>query len=66
MGDTMKNKIDKGVGKLKEAVGQATGNGELRREGGVQKNTAKVKEKVQDAVDKTKDAIDQARDSRKK
>lgn len=52
--DKIKNKADEGVGKIKETVGGMTGNEEMRQEGEVDKNKAKLKDKVQDAADKAK------------
>lgn len=66
MDDKIKNKIDESVGRVKEAVGKGTGNDRLRREGAVEKNSAKLKDKVQDMVDKAKDAVDDVKDSFKK
>lgn len=53
--DKIENKIDEGAGRVKEAAGRVTGDEEMRREGEVEKDTAQLKDKVQDAVDKAKD-----------
>lgn len=55
--DKIKNKINEGVGKAKETVGKLTGDDKLRAKGAVQKNTAKIKDKVQDAVESAKGAF---------
>jgi uncharacterized protein YjbJ (UPF0337 family) len=55
--DKIKNKINEGVGKAKETVGKVTGDDKLRAKGAVQKNTAKIKDKVQDAVESAKGAF---------
>ena len=45
--------MDEAKGRVKKAVGELTGNEELKREGTVDKAAGKVKE----GVDKVKDAI---------
>jgi uncharacterized protein YjbJ (UPF0337 family) len=55
--DKIKNKINESVGKTKETVGKVTGDDKLRAKGAVQKNTAKIKDKVQDAVESAKGAF---------
>ncbi len=44
---------DEAKGRVKKAVGELTGNDELKREGTIDKASAKVK----DVVDKVKDAL---------
>jgi uncharacterized protein YjbJ (UPF0337 family) len=53
--DKLKNKIDEGAGKAKEAAGRVTGDEGMRQEGTGEKNAAQLKDKIQDAVDKAKD-----------
>lgn len=45
--------VDEAKGRVKKAVGELTGNDELKREGTIDKASAKVK----DAVDHVKDAL---------
>lgn len=53
--DKVQNKIDEGAGQVKETAGRVTGDEETRRQGEAEKDTAQLKDKVQDAVDKAKD-----------
>jgi uncharacterized protein YjbJ (UPF0337 family) len=57
----MKNK-DQVQGKLKQAVGDLTGDEELRKEGKADEKAGDVKEFVEDVMDKADDLIDAARD----
>jgi uncharacterized protein YjbJ (UPF0337 family) len=49
--------IDKGKGRVKEAVGDLTGDQSLKNEGKVDRATGAIKDKVGDAADKVKEAI---------
>ena len=49
--------LDEAKGKAKQAVGDLTGNDDLRREGKVDEKAGQVKDKVGDAVDKVKDKV---------
>jgi uncharacterized protein YjbJ (UPF0337 family) len=51
-------KIDEGKGRLKEAAGDLTGDQDLKNEGGVDRASGTVKDKVGDAADKAKDVLD--------
>jgi len=51
-------KFDEVKGRAKEAVGDATDDDDLKREGKADKAAGKVKQKVSGAVDKVKDAVD--------
>ncbi|WP_191487312.1 CsbD family protein [Pseudomonas sp. FEN] len=51
--DKIKGTANEAVGNVKQAVGKATGNNQLRAEGKAQE----LKGEVQKAVGKTKDAI---------
>jgi len=51
-------KFDEVKGRAKEAIGDATDDDDLKREGKADKAAGKVKQKVNDAVDKVKDAVD--------
>ncbi|HKR48698.1 MAG TPA: CsbD family protein [Pseudonocardiaceae bacterium] len=53
--DKIKHKIDEGAGRVKETMGNVTGDEELRQEGEFEKDKAQLKDKVADAVDKAKD-----------
>ena len=57
----MKNK-DQVKGKVKQAVGDLTGNEELRREGKADEKAGGVKEFVEDAKDEVDDLVDAAKD----
>ena len=48
---------DKVKGRIKERVGEATGNGPLRREGKLDRVAGDVKEKTGHAVDKMRDKL---------
>jgi uncharacterized protein YjbJ (UPF0337 family) len=51
------NKGEEFKGRTKEAAGDLTGNKDLQREGKADQTSAKVKDKVGDAVDSVKDAV---------
>lgn len=51
MGD-LKNKKDEVVGKVKESIGDMTGNDKLKLKGKAQKTSGKAKDKVADAKEK--------------
>jgi uncharacterized protein YjbJ (UPF0337 family) len=53
----MAEKMDDLKGRAKEAVGDATDNDRLKREGKVDRATSRVKEKVGDAADAVKDHL---------
>jgi uncharacterized protein YjbJ (UPF0337 family) len=53
----MAEKMDDLKGRAKEAVGDATDNDRLKREGKVDRATASVKDKVGDAADAVKDHL---------
>ena len=53
---------DTAKGRLKQAAGDLTGDGDLRREGKVDEAAGTVKEKIGDAADKVKDALRRDRD----
>jgi uncharacterized protein YjbJ (UPF0337 family) len=50
-------KIDEAKGRMKEAVGDATDDKEMKNEGKVDRATGTVKDKADDAADKAKDVI---------
>jgi uncharacterized protein YjbJ (UPF0337 family) len=57
----MGENIDKAKGRTKEAAGDLTGDGDLKREGKVDRASGSVKEKVGGAADKVKDAVSDKR-----
>ncbi|MEX2274643.1 MAG: CsbD family protein [Actinomycetota bacterium] len=58
----MGEKMDEAKGKAKQAVGDATDDDDLKREGKMDEVGAKVKEKTGDAVDAVKDKTKQLTD----
>lgn len=59
-GDKFENKAEEVGGKVKEGVGRATGDEELKAEGKADQTESKVKqagEKIKDAVENVKDAL---------
>lgn len=57
----MGGEADKGKGRVKEAAGDLTGDGDLKREGKVDRASGSIKDKVGGAADKVKDAISRKR-----
>ena len=53
----MAGKTDQTKGKAKEAVGDLTGNKDLKAEGKADRQAGEVKEKVDEAVDKVKSVV---------
>lgn len=49
--------IDTAKGRVKQAAGDLTGDGDLKREGKVDEATGTVKDKIGAAADKFKDAL---------
>jgi uncharacterized protein YjbJ (UPF0337 family) len=49
--------VDKAKGRVKEAVGDVTGDQSLKNEGRVDRASGSIKDKVGDAADKVKDAV---------
>jgi uncharacterized protein YjbJ (UPF0337 family) len=56
------NKTEQAKGKVKQAVGDLTGDEKLRREGKVDDASGSAKEKVGDLKDKAEDTIDAVKD----
>ena len=54
--------IDEAKGRAKQAVGDLTGDDDLRREGKVDEKAGQAKDKVGDVKDKAEDAIDKVKD----
>lgn len=59
---TGSGKGDQAKGRIKEAVGDLTGDKDLQREGKVDNASGKSKEGVEKAKDKITDAIDDVKD----
>ena len=57
----MGEKADKAKGRAKEAAGDLSGDGDLKREGKVDRASGSVKEKVGGAADKVKDVVSDKR-----
>lgn len=57
----MDNK-DQAKGKIKQAVGDLTGNKDLKRDGDADEKAGNVKRVVEDAKDKIEDLVDSAND----
>jgi uncharacterized protein YjbJ (UPF0337 family) len=53
----MTGKTDQMKGKAKEAVGDLTGDEELKSEGTADRQAGEVKEKVDEAIDKVKSVV---------
>lgn len=56
MSDDVRN-TDDAKGRVKEAAGDLTGDGDLKREGKVDQGTGKLKDGIEKAADKVKDAL---------
>ncbi len=54
--------LDEAKGKAKQAVGDLTGDDDLRREGKVDEKAGQAKDKVGDLKDKAENAIDKVKD----
>jgi uncharacterized protein YjbJ (UPF0337 family) len=50
-------KLDEAEGRMKRAVGEITGDDDLKNEGTVDKAAGKAKDPVDDVADKAKDAL---------
>lgn len=59
--DRLGNKGEEVAGRAKEAMGAASDNDELRREGKADQASAGLKDKVEDVKDTVTDAIDNLR-----
>jgi uncharacterized protein YjbJ (UPF0337 family) len=54
--------LDEAKGRAKQAVGDLTGNDDLRREGKVDEKAGQAKDKVGEVKDKAEDVIDKVKD----
>ena len=62
----MSGKTDDMKGRVKEAVGDLTGDKDLQREGKVDQAAGKIKDKAKDATDLVEDKVDDVKDKLKK
>jgi uncharacterized protein YjbJ (UPF0337 family) len=53
----MSGTVDKGKGRIKQAVGDLTDDKSLKNEGKIDESSGKIKDTVDDAVDKVKDKL---------
>jgi uncharacterized protein YjbJ (UPF0337 family) len=53
----MAGKADQAKGRIKKAVGELTGDEDLKREGGIDKASGKVKEATEKIADKARGAV---------
>ena len=53
----MAGAADKAKGRVKKAVGELTGNEDLKREGDIDKASGKVKDVTQKIADKAREAV---------
>ena len=60
--DEMDNDLDQAKGRIKQAVGDLTGNKDLKKEGKADEAAGKVKEFIEDTKDKAEGLVDRARD----
>ena len=58
----MGGQMDQAKGRAKEAIGDLTGDEDLKAEGKADRAAGEVKEKVGDAVDKVKDVVEDVKD----
>ena len=59
---SVEGKMDKGKGRVKEAVGDLTDNKSLKNEGRADKAGGSVKEKAGQAADKVEETVDRVKD----
>lgn len=57
----MSGKADEAKGRIKEAVGDLTGDKDLKRDGKMDQAAGKIKDKIGDAKEKIEDSIDDLR-----
>lgn len=62
LGDELKAKAEQAVGQVKEGVGDAVGDDQLKAEGKADQISGSIKEMLQGAADKVKDAAEAASD----
>jgi uncharacterized protein YjbJ (UPF0337 family) len=54
---------DQATGRVKQAVGDLTGDEQLKKEGQADESAGKVKEFLQDVEDKAEDLVDKVKDA---
>ena len=59
---SVEGKVDKGKGRVKEAVGDLTDDDSLKKEGRADRVGGSVKEKTGEAVDKVEETVDRVKD----
>jgi len=59
---SVEGKVDKGKGRVKEAVGDLTDNDSLKNEGRADRAGGAVKEKAGEAVEKVEETVDRVKD----
>jgi uncharacterized protein YjbJ (UPF0337 family) len=59
---SVEGKLDKGKGRVKEAVGDLTDDKSMKREGRADRVGGAVKEKAADATDKVEETVDRVKD----
>lgn len=60
--DSTKGKLDQGKGRVKEAVGDLTGDDSMKREGKMDRAGGVVKEKAGNAAERVDGAVDRVKD----
>ena len=58
----MDSNVDQAKGKIKQAVGDLTGDKDLKSEGKADETAGKVKEVLEDTKDKAEDIVDKVKD----
>jgi uncharacterized protein YjbJ (UPF0337 family) len=62
MDNEFEGKVDEAKGRAEEAAGDLTGRDDLRREGKVDEETGKARQKLDEAADKGGEALDEVAD----
>lgn len=58
----MDNDLDQAKGRIKQAVGDLTGNKDLKKQGKVDETAGKAKDVIEDTKNKAEGFVDRARD----
>ena len=58
----MDNELDQAKGRIKQAVGDLTGNKDLKKQGKVDETAGKAKDVIEDTKNKAEGFVDRARD----
>lgn len=59
----MSTNVDKAKGKVEQAVGDLTGDDELKRQGKVDEAAGNVKDVIEGVTDKAEELVDKAKDA---